>query len=307
MRSLTTAEGCCLVRITLFSETDNYNALIYCFSYEQNLPCCRMYGEVLRAARLARGLSLVALSKATGVSRRYLALIEANDANVSSKYLLRVAAALGINELSTESCRVFFQNRDVTGEVLLAISGAIKELAAARDLLLSRPAPSQSPERRGGRRKRSDDSLARDIVASHGSELAPLAETPITGRFVTADTLPRGRAERTLWSADWSLPVERFHAVAYSYPEPENERYLRATVLDNSMAPTLRRGDTVRIDTAVRAPLPGQLVAVHGMASGSLLGIVEENEPGVLRRRKGAAVEIWRERFVVQGTVAKVA
>jgi transcriptional regulator with XRE-family HTH domain len=260
-----------------------------------------MYGTVFRDARRSRGFSVRQLAAATKVSRRYLTLIDEDDANVSLKYLVRVAGALGIRDIRVKNFRVVLDGEDVTGLVLTEVADAIERLTAIQELLLSTPREAAAAQSLPS----ADSTLVADLMRAQNAH-APLAETPFTGRFVTAETLPRPHSQ-SLWSADWSTPTEFFVPVAYSYPEAEDARFLRARILDNSMAPELRAGDVVRIDTAIRAPRAGDLVAVHGMTSGSVIGALQSDDLAVLTRRNAPPLALWRERFVVQGTVAKVA
>jgi transcriptional regulator with XRE-family HTH domain len=267
-----------------------------------------MYGSVFRDARKKRHVSIRALAEATGVSRRYLALIDKDDANISLKYLLRVASALGVHEMNLEAFRVTLDGRDVTGVVMAAVAEAIKQLTAVQDLLFSLPEKAPRKKKPGRDREGDNRLLAGILRTQENRDAAPLlAETPFAGRYVTPDTLPRPGEAPTLWSPDWSIPTEAFFPVGYACPEREDERYLRAMVLDDSMAPTLRQGDVVRIDTAIRAPHIGDLVAVHGMVSGSILGVLQKGDVPVLLRRNAPPVAIWRERFTVQGVVANAA
>jgi XRE family transcriptional regulator, aerobic/anaerobic benzoate catabolism transcriptional regulator len=82
-------------------------------------------GERVREERARRGMSRKALAKDSGVSQRYLALLESGTANASIALLRDVAAALG-----------------VTLETLVADGPpAAPELGTALDLLRRLPAP----------------------------------------------------------------------------------------------------------------------------------------------------------------------
>lgn len=263
----------------------------------------RMYGKVFRRAREARNLTITELSRITGVSRRYLTAMELDEANVSIKYLLLVANALGVDELTFDAFCIRVTGTDVTGVVLSEVVEALDRLTAVRELLLSKPR--EIPERVS--RSGANEALLGDLVRTAMQEPGGLADAPIAGRLVTADALPRALGERTLWSPEWFLPVEQFVPVAYAYPELENDRFLLARVLDNSMEPGLRAGDVVRIDTAIRAPKAGDLVAVHGMVSGSVLGVVQDERLPMLVRSNAPPVLIWQERHTIQGVVCRAA
>jgi transcriptional regulator with XRE-family HTH domain len=264
-----------------------------------------MYGKLFRRRRLKSGLTISQLSRITDVSRRFLSAIEVDEANVSIQYLTRVANALGIDEVNFRGFRVRFEGIDVTGVVLADVVEALDRLEAIRALLMSTPremsdaAVEAAPP---------DDSLIRDLLRTRAPrDDGSLAESPFAGRFVAADALPRPGSDRRLWSAEWLLPVDQFVPVAYSYPEVQDSRFLIARILDSSMQPNLKARDVVRIDTAVRAPKAGDLVAVHGMVSGSVLGVLQDERLPLLIRSNAEPVAIWRERFTIQGIVSRVA
>jgi transcriptional regulator with XRE-family HTH domain len=264
-----------------------------------------MYGKLFRSRRLAHGLTISQLSRITGVSRRFLSAIETDEANISIQYLTRVANALGIDEVDFRGFRVRFDGMDVTGVVLADVIEALDKLEAIRALLMSAPREMADGTGEGAA---PDDSLIRDLLRTRAPrDDGSLAESPFAGRYVAADALPRSGNDRTLWSAEWFLPVDQFVPVAYSYPEVQDARFLIARILDDSMRPALKARDVVRIDTAVRAPKAGDLVAVHGMVSGSVLGVLQDERLPLLVRSNAEPVAIWRERFTIQGVVSRVA
>lgn len=57
-------------------------------------------GHTIRARRIDRKLSQEALARLAGVSRRHLALLEKDEANVSLLILIRIARALEITEVA---------------------------------------------------------------------------------------------------------------------------------------------------------------------------------------------------------------
>lgn len=57
----------------------------------------RAVGSLVREGRSRAGLTRRALAAATGISERYLALLEAGGANVSLNLLARIGAALGVS------------------------------------------------------------------------------------------------------------------------------------------------------------------------------------------------------------------
>lgn len=57
-----------------------------------------MLGDIIRAARVKKGLTQASLARQAGVSRRHLAALE-KGANVSVLVLRKVAAALGLSEI----------------------------------------------------------------------------------------------------------------------------------------------------------------------------------------------------------------
>lgn len=54
----------------------------------------RRLGEVIRAARKARGLSQEALADAAGIDRSHMGKIERGERNITLLNLLKIAAAL---------------------------------------------------------------------------------------------------------------------------------------------------------------------------------------------------------------------
>ena len=56
-------------------------------------------GQRLRAVREAHGLSLGALSRATGIDRAYLSRVENGHQRPSVEFLSRVGTELGLREL----------------------------------------------------------------------------------------------------------------------------------------------------------------------------------------------------------------
>ncbi len=57
-------------------------------------------GDIIRRRRIERNLSQEALARLAGVSRRHLALLESNTANVSVLILMKIARALELTELA---------------------------------------------------------------------------------------------------------------------------------------------------------------------------------------------------------------
>lgn len=54
------------------------------------------WGERLRAARRAKGVSLRAITDATGLHKSHYCRVEAGDASASDTSRMRIAAALGV-------------------------------------------------------------------------------------------------------------------------------------------------------------------------------------------------------------------
>jgi transcriptional regulator with XRE-family HTH domain len=64
------------------------------------MPSFEPLGDIIRRRRMERNLSQEALAKLADVSRRHLALLESNTANVSVLILMKIARALELSELA---------------------------------------------------------------------------------------------------------------------------------------------------------------------------------------------------------------
>jgi transcriptional regulator with XRE-family HTH domain len=261
-----------------------------------------MYGKVFRDARLSdrnasgKHLSLRELSARTGVSRRYLADIESGAANVTLDVLTKVAVALGIKKI-----RVGELSLSIDAEFIQSVrnhlSDTVRHLQATEELLTS-----LARRKNDSGLSASDEELVTDLLGVADEPAAAVAETPFLGSYVTAATLPHGSEGLPLWSPHLPFPEELFAPTDFSYPRLVDGGMF-SSVLTTSMEPELPRGTLIRIDTR-RAAEPGDLLAVHGLVSGSLLGRVGSTGRAVLERTQGSAIEIWKERCVVLGTCA---
>jgi transcriptional regulator with XRE-family HTH domain len=105
-------------------------------------------GAQLKAARMAKGLSVVQLSKTSGVSRRHIGLAEGGS-NITLNILQKLLAALDMTEVSLGKVNVSAIGDGLNPATLLVIAGemsaVIRRLSAAVDALRAyaegRPAP----------------------------------------------------------------------------------------------------------------------------------------------------------------------
>src|SRR4051812_6054418 len=84
-------------------------------------------GDIIRRRRIERNLSQEALANLAGVSRRHLALLESNTANVSVLILMKIARALELTELAIGDLCL----RAAPPEVSLLLT-AVAEVQSAR-------------------------------------------------------------------------------------------------------------------------------------------------------------------------------
>ncbi|HEV7238334.1 MAG TPA: helix-turn-helix transcriptional regulator [Thermoanaerobaculia bacterium] len=88
-------------------------------------------GETIRHRRIARKLSQEALARLARVSRRHLALLEKDEANVSLGILIRIARALELTELAVGGLCLRAAPPELTAqlEVMDAVAAARRAVA----------------------------------------------------------------------------------------------------------------------------------------------------------------------------------
>lgn len=268
-------------------------------STRRSMTVRMMYGEQVRAARRKLRLTQDEAARRAGVSKRYFVDIEKNRANVSLEVLLRVVAALGIDELHFGEVPAYFRTTVLHGLAgrLADAESTIAEVRAA--LRASAPSPRPAPEHSS---TASSELLAdlQDVAA--GAHAA--AGFPFAGAVAREDLGRRGT--NAMEASHLHLPEALFRAVDFTYPVLEQGSVMRANVLANSMEPLFAAGDVIRIDTALRTPHPGVVFAAHG-AAGSALGRIPSNGDPVLVRTHGDPILLGTGSWVVLGAVEKVA
>jgi transcriptional regulator with XRE-family HTH domain len=249
------------------------------------------YGDDVRAARKQMKMTQDEAADLAGVSRRYYLEIEHSRANVSVEVLQRVAHALGVRELQLADVRARFGSPAVVTAIVAKIDRVEALLHEVRDAM------------QGG----ASDLGAivedlRDVAADRVGE---------AGDFSFADSVG---AEELAFRAVAAVPTSAllvsealFRAVDFTYPSVVHGHVLRAEVLGGSMAPLLEPGDAIHIDTSVRTPHPGVVLAVHSAVFGSAMGRVPMTGERVLLREHGNAVLLGTGSCVVIGAVEKAA
>jgi transcriptional regulator with XRE-family HTH domain len=245
------------------------------------------FGEKVRLARRQLKLTQEQAARRAGISKRYLIDIESEEANLTVDVLLRVAEALDIREHNFGSLSAYF-GAGTKALVLAKLETAETALRELRRALGSE----------------ADGDLVSALANVAGSTDAPAASFQFVESIGASDLIDR-RVD-AMRPEHLYIPQALFRAVDFSYPVPDGGTVLRASVLGDSMAPALRAGDEIRIDTAVRAPNRGVVLAVHGDFGSALGSIAPDGDPTLLLRTQGAPVRL-KPTCVVYGTVEKVA
>jgi transcriptional regulator with XRE-family HTH domain len=236
-------------------------------SFRRTIVAPMSYGDDVRTARKQLKLTQDEAAELAGVSRRYYLEIEHGRANVSVELLQRVANALGVRDLQLGDMRAHFGAPAVVRSIVGMIGRAEALLREAREAM------------QGG---------ARDfakLVDDLKDDLKNVAAVPASEPLVSEAL---------------------FRAVDFTYPSVARDHVLRAEVLGAGMVAFLAPGDTIHIDTSVRTPHPGVVLAVHSSLIGSALGRVPPTGERVLLREQADAVLIGTGTCVIFGAVEKV-
>lgn len=249
------------------------------------------YGDEIRRARKAKGLTMAEAAKLAGVSPRYYADLEKNVANVSLELLLRVVRALGIRELSFGDVDAHFGGAGVAHQIARKVNDAGVLLAEVTNVL------------------RASGALSEPNPATDLGDVGPqVVDAREAARF-TGPLHERELAARSMASLSTAqiVPEPLFRAGDFSYPTVIYGSVYRAKVVGTSMEPVLAPGDVIHIDCGVRTPHPGLLMAAHSALLGSILGRVPASGDLVLIRPHGDPVLLGTGTCVILGAVEKIA
>lgn len=271
----------------------------------------QVLGPTIRKAREAKGWSQARLAQVAGVSRKHISAME-SGANVTIEVLRKVAEALDIN--SVQLPRLSMRFDAIREPDFVAAANALRRVDDILDQLNDVIAEAQGyilgwseftlldkttvvRDDSGGESTSAEIStgtlipFTRHIKTTGGDDQFPIEKdefieldfdfpqslhayvVPVAAELAAGP--PRDPDEILLPTAE----------ILHSMHEITDHRLKVIKVLGDSMAPTLKNGWKILIDTKQKSWRRGQLVAAYVRNQGSTLGIFEpEGDAAVLRK-----------------------
>lgn len=252
--------------------------------------------DVVKNGRKALGWSQSDLARSAGVSVRYVSSVE-NGQNVTMDVARRIANALGITEIPLGGDIVARNTKGQESGMLVdlldkADPDDVRQIVAAVRWVLKRIDINES--------EKSEKLSSRVVVPPASETVEAIGVTlPPASEWIERDfDYPRDMHV-------WVVPEYEVAAgspinpdvimseaqVLNSLREVRSGRFQVIRVVGESMAPVLRNGWKVTVDTWGRSPSNGDIVACYLRHEGSTLGVWEKTADGLLLRKENPDYE----------------